>query len=613
MIRKFFLVILATYLQSACTLSATDIYPKNLPDLFWEFRTHFYSRLSNPAATKEDFQNTICEFVRVCDYIPADFVVKDKLREDFNKHGLSSGLSADVLVGVLSALDELEAREAITLGDSSSIRSLTGNGAVATTSHLQEAFDLYPHNISSFFWVARNHFYVNVAQDGCTVSELRNLLCEFISVGDHVASSPFMRESLRSDFNEFAFGRGVKRKRKVETLKVLSELEAIGVYTVRPIPGYNPIQADEIIARYEEEVRRIAKYIIDQRELKQRAQIAEAKTFLGAAFSGLLTPEQIATRLKVNIRGQDAAMNTLGLIGHKIMAQIRLKQEDASWRFRPPHAFLVGKSGSGKTQSIIELCKIIGIPWIRVNAPEVVGEGFKGPTLSYYYDQLKQAGKIPPYAVVLLDEAGKMGKTGSGDDAPKYGGSIMRTLLAHMDGANVKLSSGPDGREESMSTNCFTYIATDACAHVPDSVSLTAESLSAYTGMPLELINRFSQGIIKLVPHTVSSLVNILKNSTEGVYNHERNFFKKLHNIDLIIDDAGLRAIAKRSLEDSTGARKLEELLGHVLAPLYSLPEELITEVDGARTITLTEQFVKDHLPPPVKKIKDEPPFGMYT
>ncbi len=151
MIRKFFLVILSTYLQSACTLSATDIYPKNLPDLFWEFRTHFYSRLSNPAATKEDFQNTICEFVRVCDYIPADFVVKDKLREDFNKHGLSIGLSADVLVGVLSALDELEAREAITLGDSSSIRSLTGNGAVATTSHLQEAFDLYPHNISSFF------------------------------------------------------------------------------------------------------------------------------------------------------------------------------------------------------------------------------------------------------------------------------------------------------------------------------------------------------------------------------------------------------------------------------------------------------------------------------
>lgn len=616
MIRKFFLVILATYLQSSCTLNATDIYPKNLPDLFWEFRTHFYSRLSNPAATKEDFQNAICEFVKVCDYISAESVVKGKLREDFNKHALSSGLSADALVGVLSALDELEERESTTLGDSSSIPAFTGDGPVATTNPLQEAFNLYPGNISSFFWIARNHFYANVSQEECTAPQLRNLLCEFISVGDHVTPSPlsrFMRESLRSDFNEFAFSRGVKRKRKVEALKTLSELEAIGVYTVRPIPGYNPIQADEIIARYDEEVRRIAEYIIKQRELKQRAQIAEAKTFLGAAFGGLLTPEQITTRLKVNIRGQDAAMNTLGLIGHKIMAQIRLKQEDASWKFRPPHAFLVGKSGSGKTQSVIELCKIIGIPWIRVNAPEVVGEGFKGPTLSFYYDQLKQSGKIPPYAVVLLDEAGKMGKTGSGDDAPKYGGNIMRTLLAHMDGANVKLSAGQDGKEESMSTHCFTYIATDACAHVPDLIDLTAESLSFYTGMPLELVNRFGQGIIKLVPHTVPSLVNILKNSTEGAYNHERNFFKKLYDIDLIIEDGGLRAIASRSIADSTGARKLEELLGQVLGPIYSLPAELITEVDGAKKITLSEKFVKDHLPPLAKKIKDEPPFGMYT
>ena len=121
---------------------------------------------------------------------------------------MSSGLSADALVGVLSALDELEERESIILGDSSSIPALTGDGSVATTNPLQEAFNLYPGNISSFFWIARNHFYANVSQEECTAPQLRNLLCEFISVGDHVTPSPlsrFMRESLRSDFNEFAF------------------------------------------------------------------------------------------------------------------------------------------------------------------------------------------------------------------------------------------------------------------------------------------------------------------------------------------------------------------------------------------------------------------------
>ncbi len=343
---------------------------------------------------------------------------------------------------------------------------------------------------------------------------------------------------------------------------------------------------------------------------KQQSLVDDAKTFMGTTFRELLTPIEIATRLKVNIRGQDEAMNALGLIGHKIMAQIRLKQADSSWEFRPPHAFLVGKSGCGKTQSVIELCKIIGIPWVRINAPEVVGEGFKGPTLSYYYEQLKQLGKIPPYAVAILDEAGKMGKTGSGDDAPKYGGSIMRTLLAHMDGASVKLPAGTDGIEQTMSTSCFTYLATDACAHVPDSVVLTAEALSQYTGMPLELVNRFSQGIIKLVPHTTGSLVDILKNNPKGPYIHEIKYFKSLYNIDLVIEDEGLKAIAARSIADSTGARKLEEMLMHVLAPVYSLPAglitELITNVDGARKITLkitlTKEFVEAHLPPAAAK-----------
>ena len=178
MIRNVFLVIFATYFQSACTLGAADIYPKNSPDLFWELRTHFYSRLSKPSATKEDHQNTICEFVKVCSYMPADFVVKDKLRIDFNKHGLLSGLSADGLVGVLSALDELEARELITLADDSSMRS-SGGGIIETTPPHQEAFNLYPGNISSFFWVARNHFYANVAQEECAAPRLRNFLCEF--------------------------------------------------------------------------------------------------------------------------------------------------------------------------------------------------------------------------------------------------------------------------------------------------------------------------------------------------------------------------------------------------------------------------------------------------
>ncbi len=609
MIHRFFLIILITVVNLTTTLKATDIYPDNLPDLFWELREHFYKQLAKPSATKANFQTEICQFVRVCDYISSESILRSNLRNDFEKY--VPILTTASKVDILSALDGLEEGARLACDDFYSTRPIPGYIPAVASDILHEAASMYPSNISSYFWVARDYFYDLVGFEESTPKELRSALCEFISVGDYVASEPFMVTTLREDFRLFATKKGIEQKRKEEVLGVLSELEALNVYTVRPIPGYSPLKTAADAAQSNLFLKTLLERIV-----KQQALIAEAKAFMGTAFGDLLTPTEIATRLKVTIRGQDAAMDALGLIGHKIMAQIRLKQADSEWEFRPPHAFLVGRSGCGKTQSIIELCKIIGIPWVRVNAPEVVGEGFKGPTLSYYYEQLKQLGKIPPYAIVLLDEAGKMGKTGSGDDAPKYGGSIMRTLLAHMDGAPVKLPVGASGVEEAMSTSCFTYLATDACAHVPDSVELTAEALSHHTGMPLELVNRFSQGIIKLRPHTTASLVDILKNNPKGPYAHEVKFFKKMYSMDLVIEDEGLKAIAARSIEDSTGARKLEEMLVHILAPLYDidhLPAGVLTDVDGVRKITITKKFVEAHLPPPAEKTDDGPPFGMYV
>lgn len=581
-------------------LKATDIYPDNLPDLFWSLRDHFYDQLAKPTATKVNFQSAICEFVRVCDYISPDSILRTNLRRDVDKYALMRGMTSTTQETVLSVLDELEMTDSSDSSSFYSVRPIPGYMHIAASEDApHEAAEIYPKDVSSFFWVARDHFYEQVATEGCSAQGIRKAFCEFISVGDHVAStSSFMATAVREDFRQFAIKKGIKeRKRRTEILGVLSELEELNVYTVRPMPGYTPIKSVQEAEQHERLMKTLLEYVV-----KQQALIAEAKAFMGTAFGELLTPAEISARLKVTIRGQDAAMDVLGLIGHKIMAQIRLKQADPTWEFRAPHAFLVGKSGCGKTQSVLELCRIIDIPWVRVNAPEVVGEGFKGPTLSYYYEQLKQSGKIPPYALVLLDEAGKMGKTGIGDDAPKYGGSIMRTLLAHMDGASVKLPAGPSGIEETMSTSCFTYLATDACAHVPDSVELNVETLSHHTGMPLELVNRFCAGIIKLRPHTTASLVDILKNNPKGPYAHEVNFFKRLYGIQLEIEDEGLEAIAKRSIADSTGARKLEEMLAHILAPVYSLPAGLITDVDGTRKIILTKEFIEAHLPPPAEK-----------
>ena len=596
MLKKFSLTFFICFLVQKSVLTPSDIYPSNLPAMFWMMRDHFYERLSAPSATRASFASTLCEFVRLCDFISPNPVGRDRLRSDLNDYSVIRKMTETAKADNLSVLDELEKKAKEASLDFYSSRPIPGYVFTKADGAPNEAAEIYPKAISSFFWVAREQFYCYLTDEESTKEDIRKSFCELILISDHVAPEKFIKTCLRVDLEKFSFEKKIKRKRKTEILSILSELEQINVYETRPIPGYNLIKSPDQVAQEQAIILKVFEYTF-----KQQSLITDAKSYMGNAFKGLLMPEEIAEILKEYIRGQDSAMNALGIIGHKIMAQIRLKQTHSDWEFRPPHAFLIGKSGSGKTQSVIELCKIIGIPWIRINAPEVVGEGFKGPTLSYHYEQLKQAQKIPPYAIIILDEAGKMGRTGSGDDAPKYGSSIMRTLLAHMDGTTVKLPSS-DSSEQSLSTKCFTYLATDACATLPDSVEVTPDVLGQYIDMPLELINRFSQGIIRLAPHTVSSLFDILKNNSKGAYAHERNFFKKLYNIDLVIEDEGLKAIAERSILDSTGVRKLEEILGHVISPLYSLPIGLIKEENGTKKITLDKKFVQERLPAVVQK-----------
>ncbi len=225
MLFKFFLAIFIVVISQNASLSATDIYPDNLPDLFWGLREHFYKRLANPTATKANFQTEICEFVRVCDYISSESILRSNLRKDFEKYIpiLTTASKADVL----SVLDGLEETARLASEDFYSTRPMFGYVPTAVTAGTSdETISIYPSNISSYFWVAREHFYDLVRFEESTFQELRNALCELISIGDHVASAPFMATTLQKNFKVFSIKSGMKPERKREILNILSELEA---------------------------------------------------------------------------------------------------------------------------------------------------------------------------------------------------------------------------------------------------------------------------------------------------------------------------------------------------------------------------------------------------
>jgi ATP-dependent Clp protease ATP-binding subunit ClpX len=287
----------------------------------------------------------------------------------------------------------------------------------------------------------------------------------------------------------------------------------------------------------------------------------------------VMSQAQIKDRLKAHIVGQDDAMDEMAMLGYQILLEKAHVESDSSWRFRAPHKLVFGGTGTGKTYSVRKLAEILDIPFIEVNAPALVNEGIVGTSLSAAYVPLKKAMDVEKFAIIFLDEMGKMCATHWGD-------AVMRILLGHMNGTDVQL---PRDNAAVVNTSCFTYIGADACSAFGKPISeITVEDLTgpAFRMTP-ELLGRFT-GIIRLAPHTESSLLRILKNAQDGPYNHARESFKRAfesetgQKVELEIADSGLLAISRHAFKHAEGARILEEVFSKVINPLVTDPNSFI-------------------------------------
>lgn len=281
----------------------------------------------------------------------------------------------------------------------------------------------------------------------------------------------------------------------------------------------------------------------------------------------------IKAQLQQHIIGQDEAMDEMAMLGYQILLEKAHAEADSTWQFRAPHKLVFGGTGKGKTFSLRKLAEILGIAFVEVNSPALVGEGYVGTPLSAQYIPLKKAMGVEKFAIIFLDEIGKMCDT-------KWGDSVMKILLSHMNGINVGL---PRDNETLVNTSCFTYIGADACSGLGKPISeITQADLTGPSfGMTQELLGRFT-GIIRLRPHNEASLLRILKDAQDGPYNHTRESFKRAFEtetgakVELEIADAGLLAIAAHAFKSADGARVLEEVFGKVVQPLVAEPNQFI-------------------------------------
>lgn len=285
------------------------------------------------------------------------------------------------------------------------------------------------------------------------------------------------------------------------------------------------------------------------------------------------------------------------------------------------HILIVGPTGTGKTYLVETISKIIGVPFHRVDATDLVAEGYVGKHVNdVLVDLINKCNgdvKAAEYAILAIDEIDKK-KTRNDSDAISTK-DVMDNLLklAARGVIDVTMPGAFGGsRTISFDTSNLTIVFMGACAGIVDEKSkrinlgFGAEGkvgLSNYADIKTEHLVKygFTPELLGRVPCKVlmrsldtQDLIDIMNNSEDSQLKRAIEFYKD-ENVELIATDDYKDAIAHSAKENDTGARSLTTAINESLE--YTDDEVLIKndpnntdEKVKIKKIKVTAETVKD-------------------
>ncbi len=301
------------------------------------------------------------------------------------------------------------------------------------------------------------------------------------------------------------------------------------------------------------------------------------------------------------IAGQEEALRTLSFLSHRFLCNKLLLESGMQAASTPSHCILTGPTGCGKSESLKQLGIFLDVPIMHVNARSLTDEGYKGQNFSESVSSFAQENGNPVSAIVALDEIDKLGSRGE-DDAKNFGKAVQRLLLSPLDGGELSLK----GQKFKLAN--WWFIGTGAFSgskglHDTGGERTTTarthqDIISA--GFEPEFVGRFPT-VIPFKGHTIDTMMDVI--SREGSPLRKiQNEFKLFYGVDITIEGAALRGLAKTSIDINLGVRSLNTILSAALQPFYGQAMDLMaTEGDKPLVVTLKdiapaiEQFKRDN------------------
>lgn len=284
----------------------------------------------------------------------------------------------------------------------------------------------------------------------------------------------------------------------------------------------------------------------------------------GAPDIKALTPKEIYSLLSEKVLGQEDAKKSMSVLLYQHLK--RLEEARSGIEFTKANAILIGPTGCGKTMMAKTLADIAKVPFLRVDATNLVGRGYRGgmhgwEMISLLLASAKGDMELAKCGIVFIDEIDKLAYKDNTDDGFLSTQAIQRDLMTMIDGGDVYFE--PEDSEYSkkkFSCKNVLFIFGGAFSGISHN-ELANEDLTRFGFMP-EFANRM--GAITVMEQLSEEVIKTLIRKAVDEYsrylpleNGEKSVYTELIHLAIVSErthiSMGGRCVApvvRKFLED---------------------------------------------------------------